>query len=96
MATGQNHFSFTAYGKVSTYDALNGGWQVMGNGFSGPRYLSAASAGCNFIGLSPTVTVGNVVCNAIVEILPTGLALPSFTIKYLTDSTLAALQAAAQ
>jgi hypothetical protein len=84
MATGQNAFPFTAYG------------ETLGSGpnpssiyaYSQASYKSLSVAGTQVIGINPT-TVGTATCNAIVEILPTGLNVHGK--KFLTDSTEAAL-----
>jgi hypothetical protein len=54
---------------------------------------SVASAGTLFTAISPAITVGSATCNAIVEVLPTGLN--THGKKYLTDSTAATLNTGA-
>jgi len=97
MATGQSSFSFTAYGEVSTYDGKNGGWQLVGNGYTAASYQSWPVAGTRVIGISPGVVFntgfGTVTANSIVEILPPALQPIGFTKKYLCDSTEAQLAA---
>jgi hypothetical protein len=97
MATGQNAFTYTAYGEVSTFDALNGGWQLIGNGYASAAYRSDPVGNTRVINVSPGVAIttkfGAVTYNSIVEVIPTGLALPSVTRKYICDSTQASLNA---
>jgi len=97
MATGQNAFTWTNYGPVSTYDAKNGGYQLVGNGYATPQYRSDPVSQTRVIGISPAqvykTAFGTVTANSIVEIVPTGLSTPGFTQRYLCDSTEAALNA---
>lgn len=90
-----NAFLGTRYGEVSTYDAKNGGWQLMGNGYSGPVYDSWPVVGTHIIGVSPAQTVitafGSVTVNSIIEVFPMGLTVPGFTKKYISDATVSAL-----
>ena len=86
-----NHLLFTAYGEVTVYDGKNGGWQ----GFDYPSavYKSIPSVGTVFTAITPAQTIGGATCNAIVEILPTGLNVHGK--KYATDSTIATLNTGA-
>src|ERR1700743_1671714 len=76
-------FSFTTYGKVATYDAKNGGWQLLGNGYGAPSYQNLPVAGTKVVAVSPAVVMttafGSVTVNSIVEIYPTGLKIPATT-----------------
>lgn len=59
--------------------------------YSAPKAgpMSFANSGINVFELSPTVTVGGVACNAVIEVLPTGLNVHSK--KYATDSTVSTI-----
>jgi hypothetical protein len=86
------HVSATIYGTVQTFDRYNGGYQMTPyNG--GPSYQSFPTGITRFIGVSPAETLNTFTINAIIEVIPTGLNIPSA--KFATDSTLAALIAAA-
>jgi len=91
-------FSATLYGEVSTYDALNGGYQLIGNGYNGPTYRSFPTAGTQVIGISPGVVFqtkfGTVTANSIIEIIPPALQPLGFSKKYLCDATEATLNTA--
>lgn len=54
---------------------------------------SIPSAGTVFTAISPAIAVGPATCNAIVEVLPTGLN--THGKKYLTDATAATLNTGA-
>lgn len=87
-----NHLLFWGYGEATTNDPKNGGWQSF-DYVSGVN-ISIPSAGTVFRAISPAQTLGNgAVCNAIVEVLPTGLNVHSK--KYLTDSTVTTLNTGA-
>lgn len=89
MATGLTGFPFTAYGE--TTDGKNPAAAVYA--YSQASYKSFPVAGTTVTGINP-VTVGAATCNAIVEVLPTGLNVHGK--KYLTDSTEAQLAALRQ
>jgi hypothetical protein len=92
------HVLFQAYGETNTGDAkllsttgqifpYSGGAGLMGIG------KSVAAGGTIFTAISPAITVGTAVCNALVQILPTG---SNHQPKgYLTDSTVATLNTGA-
>lgn len=93
-----NHVLFQAYGEYTGNDSKinsNTGniYPYSGNaGLSGIA-KSVAAAGTLFTAISPAITVGSATCNAIVEVLPTGLN--THGKKYLTDSTAATLNTGA-
>ena len=87
MATGQNHLIFTAYGEVTTRDNLTGGWVSFD--YAKADYKSVPSVGTIFTAITPAQTIGGAVCNAVVEVLPSGLNVHGK--KYATDSTIATL-----
>jgi len=97
MATGQNSFSFTNYGQVAVVDNLTGGIQLYGNGYKNPSYESLPVAGTKVTGISPAQVIGTawgpVTVNSLVEVYPTGLALPAKPLRYICDSTEAQLAA---
>lgn len=55
--------------------------------------LSIPSSGVNFWELSPAISIGGVNCNAVIEILPTGLNIHSR--KYATDASVDTLNTGA-
>lgn len=88
MATsGASAFQFTAYGEVSGQTSANPSSIYS---YTQAAYMSQSVQGTRVVGINPTL-VGSATCNAIVEILPTGLNVHGK--KYLTDSTEAALAA---
>lgn len=86
-----NHLLFTAYGEVSTFDAKAGGWVSFD--YVNAAYKSIPSVGTVFTAITPAQTIGGATCNAIVEVLPTGLNVHGK--KYATDSTIATLNTGA-
>lgn len=86
MATGQNAFVFTAYGETTGPGASPSSVYA----YTQASYKSLSVAGTQVIGINPT-TVGSATCNAIVQVLPTGLNVHGKS--FLTDSTEAALNA---
>lgn len=86
MATGQNAFSFTAYGETTTPGANPTSIYA----YSQASYKSLSVAGTQVIGINPT-TVGSATCNSIVQVLPTGLNVHGKA--YLCDATEATLAA---
>lgn len=51
--------------------------------------ISIPNTGVNFWELSPVISIGGVNCNAVIEILPSGLNVHSK--KYATDATISTL-----
>lgn len=96
MATGQNAFQVTLYGEVAYEDNLNGGFNLYGNGYSGPKYRSLPVQGTNVLGIPYTVyqtAWGTVYAQSIIEVYPMGLQIPAKPKRYISDSTEAALHA---
>lgn len=87
-----NHFLATIYGTVQTYDKYNGGPQMTPYN-TGASYQSFSPVGTRFIAVSPAQTLSGNTINCIIEVVPSGLNIPSE--KYATDSTIAALNTAA-
>jgi hypothetical protein len=92
------HVLFNSYGEYTGNDSkINSSTSNIypysgGAGLSGTA-KSVASGGTVFTAISPAITVGSATCNAIVEVLPTGLQ--THGKKYLTDSTAATLNTGA-
>lgn len=90
-----NSISFWAYGEIASKDPYGGAtftqidYSALAAGVKGVP----ANSGVVFHPLSPGVSFGGVTCNAVVEVLPTGLNVHSR--KYATDSTVAQLITAA-
>ena len=93
-----NQFAATTYGKVLVTDNKNGGIQLAGNGFIGPKYESFPVVGTKVIGVSPAVVMttafGSVTVNSIIEVYPSGLTLPAKPEQFICDATVATLATA--
>lgn len=93
-----NAFLASLYGEVTTYDKLNGGWQV-GTLYNGAAYRSLPVVGTQVIAISPAQVFtspsgATITANSIIEIFPQGLAIPGFSRKFLCDATVATLNTA--
>jgi hypothetical protein len=95
MATGQNAFIATLYGEVTSYDKLNGGYQLAGNGYAQPVYRSFPVELTQVVAITPAqvyaTAFGSVTANSVIEVFPQGLGIPGFSRKYLCDATIATL-----
>ena|ERR1700753_3666259 len=93
-----NAYLATLYGEVMTTDALNGGIQIYGNGYSGPSYQSLPVTVTKVTGISPAQVIstkwGSVTVNSLIEVYPGGLTLPSKPKRYICDATVATLNTA--
>jgi len=90
------HVIFQGYGEYTGNDSkINSSTSNIYPYANSPMGIakSVASAGTVFTAISPAITVGSATCNAIVEVLPTGLN--THGKKYLTDSTAATLNTGA-
>jgi hypothetical protein len=81
---------YARYGEASVYDGKQGGWQ--GTSYTNPAYVSDPTDLCEFIGVSPAITIGPWTINAIVKVLPTGLNQKAR--RFFTDATVATLNTA--
>ena len=88
----------TKYGEVATFDALNGGFQLKGNGYKTPQYDSDPVVNTRVLGVSPAQTIttafGSVTVNSIIEVYPLGIQIPSFVRRYISDITVSAANTA--
>lgn len=88
-------FSFTSYGEIAVIDNLNGGINLYGNGYRQANYENLPVAGTGIRAISPAqvfqTPFGTVTANSIIEVYPTGLALPAKTRRFICDTLAATL-----
>lgn len=90
------HVLFNGYGEYTGNDSkINSATSNIYPYTNSPSGIakSIPAVGTVFTAISPAITVGSATCNAIVEVLPTGLN--THGKKYLTDSTAATLNTGA-